>query len=74
MKATEVVKAIMKKQGVGTNRMADRLNRPPRLVSDRLSQSNISIDKLNEMLRLLDYKIVIIPREARLPADSFEVE
>ncbi len=61
-------------QGVGTNKMADRMNRPPRFVSDRLRLENISFEKADEMLRLLDYKIVIVPREARVPEGGFEIE
>ena len=74
MKAVEAVRAIMKEQGVGTNKMADRMGKPARLVSDRLSQENISIVKLNEMLRLLDYKVVIVPRASRVPDGGYEVD
>ena len=64
----------MKDTDVGTNTLADRLGKPARLVSDRLSQENISIEKLDEMLRLLDYKIVVLPRDARLPEGGIEIE
>lgn len=64
----------MKAKGIGVNKMADRLNKSSRLVSERLSQDNISIAKLQELLRVLDYKVIIVPRETRLPANSFEVE
>ena len=74
MKAVEAVRAIMKEQDVGTNKMADRMGKPARLVSDRLSQENISIVKLNEMLRLLDYKVVIVPRASRVPEGGYEVD
>lgn len=74
MKAVEAVRKIMDAQDVGTNKMADRLGKPARLVSDRLSQENISIVKLNEMLRLLDYKVILVPRDARTPEGGFEVE
>ena len=35
---------------------------------------NISIVKLNEMLRVMDYKVVIMPSDARIGADAYEVE
>jgi len=54
--------------------LASRLNIKNNVLSERLGQKNISIDKLNEMLRVLDYKIVIVPREARVQDGSFEVE
>ena len=74
MKAVEAVRAIMKEQDIGTNKMADRMGKPPRLVSDRLSQDNISITKLNEMLRLLDYKVMFVPRDTRIPDGGYEVD
>ena len=74
MKTTDAVREIMKAKGIGVNKMADRLNKSSRLVSERLSQDNISIAKLQELLRVLDYKVIIVPRETRLPTNSFEVE
>lgn len=74
MKASDAIREVMKNQGVGTNKMADRLNKPARLVSDRLSQENISIAKIDELLRVLDYKVLIVPRETRVPEGGFEIE
>lgn len=74
MKTTEAVRKIMENQGVGVSKIADRLEKSPRLISDRLSQDNISVSKLRELLRVLDYKIVIIPRDISVPKDGFEIE
>lgn len=74
MKTNIAVKSIMKKQGMGVTKLAGRMGKSPRLVSDRLSQENISISKLDEIIRMLDYKLVLLPRDARLPEDSFEIE
>jgi signal recognition particle subunit SEC65 len=74
MKTSEAVREVMKDKGIGVNQMADRLDKSPRLVSERLSQENISISKLREMLRVLDYKIVIVPRDCKVPDDGYEIE
>lgn len=74
MKPNEAVRTVMQRRGVGTNALADRMGKPARLVSDRLRMDNISTDKLNEMLRLLDYRIVIIPRETSVPKDGLLIE
>lgn len=74
MKSGTAVREIMKKQNVGVNKMADRLNKSSRLISERLGQDNISIAKLNEMLRVLDYKAVIVPRDTRIPEGGYEIE
>jgi len=72
MKANEAVRTIMEKQGVGLSQLAKRTEKSPRLVSDRLRMENISLDKLNELLRVLDYKIVIVPHNKPISEDKGE--
>lgn len=74
MKTTEIIRDIMSHQDMGTKKLADRLGKKSNVISERLTQDNISIVKLNEMLQVLDYKIVIMPQEARVPAGSYVVE
>ena len=74
MNATVALREIMKIQSVGVNKLADRLGIKQNVMSMRLKHDNISINKLSEMLRLLDYKIILVPRETRLPEGGFEVE
>ncbi len=63
MKATEIVRIVMKNKGIKVVSLADKLKIKSNVLSERLSQENISIVKLDEMLRLMDYKIMIVPRE-----------
>lgn len=74
MKTTDAVRKVMEEQGIGVNQMAYSMNKSPRLVSERLSQENISISKLMEMLRVLDYKVAILPRKATLPEGGYDIE
>lgn len=74
MKTSEAVRAIMKEKNIGNSALADRVGKSPRLVSDRLRQDNISIDKLRELLRVMDYKIVIAPRNTVLKTNEYEIE
>lgn len=74
MKTTEILRTIMTDQGIGVSKIASRLGKSSRLVCERISQTNISIEKLNEMLRVLDYKIVVMPRETTTPRGGFEIE
>lgn len=74
MKTNEAVREIMKNKGLGPNTLAERMGKPARLVCDRLSQDNISISKLMEMLRLMDYKIVLVPRDVKSSKDSYVIE
>lgn len=74
MKANEIVRTIMTEQDIGPTKLANRLGKITRLVTDRLNISNPTVEKLQELLKVLDYKIVIMPAGAKLPKDSYEVE
>ena len=77
MKAREIIKVIMDKQGVNNASMADRLNITQAALWDRLNNKKVKdspVSMLSEMLRALDYKVVIVPRSSRVPADGYEVE
>lgn len=61
MKSTDIVKEIMKKRKMTKTTLANELKVPFQTVYDRLNQTNISIDKLQEMLSVLGYTIAIVP-------------
>lgn len=67
------VKEIMKLKEVKPSMLCDRLGIKSNVLSERFKQENISITKLNEMLKAMDYKIVLVPRDTRLPENGFEV-
>ena len=74
MKALEIVRAIMEKTGVKQVTLRKRLNLTSASMTMRLKMDNISVDKLNEMLKMLDYKLVIMPNTEKNKADWYEVE
>ena len=84
MKATEALKLIRSEKNLTMSTIASRLGKltgdkandkkAVNVLTKRLSQENISVAVLNEMLRAMDYKVVIVPHNARLPADSYEIE
>ena len=43
-----------------------KTNANANVITKRLTQDNISVDKLIEMLRVLDYKLVIVPNDSRI--------
>lgn len=54
--------SIMEKRGMGTLALADALGgKPVSTISDRIRQKNISVDKLNEIVRVMGYKIMLVP-------------
>lgn len=74
MIAMEAVKEVMKRKEVRPAMLCDRLGIKSNVLSERFKQKNVSVSKLNEMLRILDYKVLIVPREARTPDGGFEIE
>lgn len=74
MKTNEIIKSIMNDQNVNKACLAKKLSVPFQTIYDRLNQTNISIDKLQEMLSALDYKIVITPKDFTPPENCYEVE
>lgn len=74
MIAMEAVKEVMKLKEVRPAMLCKRLGIKSNVLSERFKQKNISISKLNEMLRLMSYKVVIVPKEAQVPEGGFEIE
>ena len=70
----EAVKEVMRIKEVRPAVLCDRLKIKSNVLSERFKQKNVSVEKLNEMLRAMDYKVVIVPREAKVPDGGFEVE
>lgn len=73
MTATEVVKAAMTANGVTQKGLASRLNMNAGALNERLRRDNLGSKNLADMLRAVDYKIVAIPRDAKVPKDGYEV-
>ncbi len=74
MLAMEAIKEIMKLKDIRPAVLCDRLKIKPNVLSERFKQKNVSVEKLNDMLRAMDYKVVVVPRDTRLPEGGFEIE
>lgn len=75
MKAKAVVKELMKAQGINNVTLATRLGISSAAMWDRLNGKNkdIGVDLLREMLKAMDYKLIAVPRNARVPEEGYEV-
>lgn len=77
MTGREIIKAIMEKVNVSNATLAHRLKIKPTAMWDRLNSSKIKdipLATLDEMVRALDYKVLIVPSTSKCPKDGFEVE
>ena len=77
MTGREIIRAIMDKVNVSNATLAHRLNVKPTAMWDRLNSGKIKdipLATLDEMVRALDYKVLIVPNTSKCPKDGFEVE
>lgn len=74
MKAGDAIKKVMSEKSVKVAQMAYMTGKKSNVISERLSQDNISVGKMMEMLRVLEYKVVIMPRDAKMQDGWYEVE
>lgn len=74
MIAMEAFRKIMELKGVKNAVLCDRLGIKSNVLSERLKQKNVSVSKLREMAKLVDYKIVLVPRESKIPDGGYEIE
>lgn len=77
MKAREVVKEIMANQSLTNAGLANRVGISREAAWDRINTKkakDMAVDTLLEMLKVMDYKIQIVPRSSRLPDGGYEVD
>lgn len=74
MTALEALKEIMSGKEVKQATLAKRLNITSATLCERLKQKNVSVKVLHSMLRVLDYKIVLVPADERMKDEWYEVE
>ena len=71
MRAGEIVSEIMKSQNVKVSDMCYKLKIKSNVFCNRLVQKNMRV--LDEMLRILDYKIMVVPRGTKVDG-GYDVE
>ena len=78
MLAKSIVRAIMDKRGIGMSRMAKMLGFSyPQKVTDRLGtgkSANMSVDTLDQMVRVLGYKVVVVPEDVKIEDEWYEID
>ena len=75
MTINQAIREIMTLRGIRAIRLAERLGISRPTMSQRLNdKSNWTTDTACSMAKMLDYRVVLVPAEARLPKDSFIIE
>lgn len=74
MKASTAVREIMAANNETIPTLMDKLNIHYSTLSERLRQDNISIAKLDQMVRALGYKIVLMPSTTKEEKGWYRIE
>ena len=74
MNAPDIIRDIVAKQGIQFSTVCSRLGINKNTLSERLRQRNPRVEKMSEMLRVIDYKLVAVPSNTSLKEGWYEVE
>lgn len=77
MRGRAILKEVMKIKDLSNADLAKRLNVSNATIWERLNNKNVKdipVSLLAQMLRAMDYKVMVVPNNTRTPTDSFEIE
>lgn len=74
MTGNEAIREVAKRRDLKQVEISSKLGVKPNVLSERMRQKNITISKLDEIMKAMEYKIVIVPGDARLPDGGYEIE
>ena len=77
MLVKKAIRAIMDRKGIGLNALARMVGKNSQFVSDKLNPAkglNMSTDKLDELIRVMGYKIVLVPTETKMKDGWYEID
>lgn len=74
MKACAAVREIMSLTNETNSSLRDKLSINYSTLSERLRQDNISVEKLDQMIRAMGYKIVLMPSTTKEEKGWYRVE
>ena len=82
MGGREIIRRIMALKGITNTMLASRLGITPAALWDRIDtqprkgkpRKDIPVSLLSDMVKVMDYKIMIVPSNTRLPKDGYLIE
>lgn len=81
MNGRVILKDIMSKQRITNVALANRLGITPAALWDRLDSTprtnkprkDIPVSLLAEMLKVMDYKVMVVPANTKVPKDGYTI-
>lgn len=74
MTIAQVIRAILAHQGVNGSLVYKRLGIQQQVFYSKLIAKSMRVESATEILRVLDYKLVAMPTNAKVPEGAYEVE
>lgn len=77
MRGREILKAVMSSKSISNAELAKRLKVSNATIWERLNNKNVKdipVSLMTTMLRAMDYKVIVVPANIRLPDGGYEVE
>lgn len=77
MRGREILKEVMQSKSLSNADLAKRLKVSNATIWERLNNKNVKdipVSLLTAMLRVMDYKVIVVPSDTRLPDGGYEVE
>ena len=77
MRGREILKKIMEDIDWGNAELAKRLGVSNATIWERLNDKNVKaipVSLLSNMVRVMGYKVIVVPNDTRLPKGGYEVD
>lgn len=77
MRGRQILKSIMEQNDISNAALAKRLGISGAAAWERVNNKNVKdipSSLLVTMLRAMDYKLVVVPADSKLPDNSYEVD
>lgn len=76
MRGRDIMKAIMKQEEIENAELAKKLEVSNAAIWERLNNKNVKdipVSLMNEMVRAMGYKVIVVPIDCRMPEKGHEV-
>lgn len=76
MRGRDIMKAIMKQEEIENAELAKKLEVSNATIWERLNNKNVKdipVSLMNEMVRAMGYKVIVVPLDCRIPEKGYEV-
>ena len=74
MKYSEIATELIRANGLKYSTLGARIGISGNTARERSLLKNPTLKKMQELLRVMDYKVQVVPRDTRTPKGGYELE